>query len=259
MNTDFYYELKQDRIDLFQYGYSDFSMDTPLHFHRAIELIYVTGGRAKCQVGNKSFIAEKGDILFANPCDLHACFPHPEHKQLVLIWGNSYTQDFSKFFQSKRLPVHLRDKEFNRNLFEKLKYLFPNTANDFYVRKGITNIILGELINHYPHEPMQPASQMDTIQLVLDYLEQHYAEKITLLSLSMHFGYDKYYFSKLFNRYIGENLNAYLNRIRIRAILSLSKHMPHTPLLQIAFNNGFQSEATFRRALKDCKNFFDEV
>ncbi|MBQ2701524.1 MAG: helix-turn-helix transcriptional regulator [Clostridia bacterium] len=208
-------------------------------------------GSVECQVGNEIFHATENEILFANPYDIHACFPAPNnHKECIFILGDSYWQDFLPIFKKSHLPAHLRDKEFNKTLLDIILPSFKNGYN-FYIEKGYANLILGNLIHHYPLLPIKPQSNLQTIQLILEYIETHYRENLSLEKIARVVGYNKFHFSNLFNSYIGVNLNTYINWVRVRAVLQEAKESPSSSLLQIAFNNGFSSEATFYRALKN--------
>ena len=50
---------------------------------------------------------------------------------------------------------------------------------------------------------------------VKEYLEQHYAEKITLDELSTRFFINKYYLTRVFKEQFGQSITAYLTSLRI--------------------------------------------
>jgi len=88
---------------------------------------------------------------------------------------------------------------------------------------------------------------MSTIVAALNYIDEHYSEPITLETLASVFGYNKYYFSRLFNSYIGENINSYINMVRINNVLALAKKQQKANLCELAYACGFDSMATFYR------------
>lgn len=58
MKKDIFYEAfhdKTDKVEFFQSAHDD----TFVHFHRCIELIYVTDGAIDCEVGEEKFPAQK--------------------------------------------------------------------------------------------------------------------------------------------------------------------------------------------------------
>ena len=88
----------------------------------------------------------------------------------------------------------------------------------------------------------------------LNYIDEHYAGPLSLDSISSVFGYNKYYFSRLFNTYIGENLNNYINMVRIRNLVSSAKKKDNPNLSELVFENGFDSMTTFYRSFS---KFYD--
>lgn len=55
-----------------------------------------------------------------------------------------------------------------------------------------------------------------TVNEITEYISRHYSEKITLELLSEVFYLTPTHIAKLFKKHIGENINAYVNRIRIK-------------------------------------------
>ena len=80
-------------------------------------------------------------------------------------------------------------------------------------------------MEHYQTLPASATPKISTIMEALNYIDEHYAEPLSLDSISSVFGYNKYYFSRLFNTYIGENLNNYINMVRIRNLAVSYTHL----------------------------------
>ena len=86
---------------------------------------------------------------------------------------------------------------------------------------------------------------------VLGYIEQNYKENVTLPSIAQRFGYNRFYFSKLFNAAIGESLCSYVNSVRVRKFIELYKTEKNANILSAAFSVGFDSMPSFYRAFKN--------
>ena len=172
-----------------------------------------------------------------------------------MIIGQRYSDDFQGIFQTETLPAHLDDQEFNRSLlshFEALNRL--SSVSSELVKKGYIDIIIGSLLEHYQTLPASATPKISTIMEALNYIDEHYAEPLSLDSISSVFGYNKYYFSRLFNTYIGENLNNYINMVRIRNLVSSAKKKDNPNLSELVFENGFDSMTTFYRSFS---KFYD--
>ena len=115
------------------------------------------------------------------------------------------------------------------------------------VKKGYINIIVGSLLGHYPCVPAKTSPNIGTVISAINYIDKHYREPLSLERLSAEFGYNKYYVSRLFNLYIGESLNAYINAVRVRNLVSEAKKMENPNLSELVFSNGFDSMTTFYR------------
>ncbi len=94
-------------------------------------------------------------------------------------------------------------------------------------------------------ESLEPES-MDSI---LAYIEQNYHTDLTLTTLADHFGYSKYYFSRIFNNMFHTSINDYLSVIRLEKTFQYLE-ANKCSITTAAFNNGFNSMPTFYRVLK---------
>lgn len=92
--------------------------------------------------------------------------------------------------------------------------------------------------------------QDDTGARIRSYLLGHFAEEITLESISSELGYSRTYFSKLFKRLFGMNFVAYLTDLRIEEAKRLLEK-ENLGIQEVAARTGFRGNAyfssTFRR------------
>lgn len=239
-----YYHDKDDGLSTLRgLGYPVYA-----HFHRCIEILYVTKGGMLCEVEDERFTAEADDIVFMHSYAVHSFEPAPDYEKYGLVIPMNYADDAEKFFKSSSLPALLSNKKLNAILLPIFKKLYDeNDELPQLVKKGYLNIILGYLISGYPAVPYVKKEGIELIVDILSYIDAHHAEKITLASISQSFGYNKYYFSKLFNRYVGESLNAYVNVVRLQHFNALGKEYEHASVAERAFACGFDSLTTFYR------------
>lgn len=84
---------------------------------------------------------------------------------------------------------------------------------------------------------------------ILNYLDEHYTEKITLTSLSERFYISEYYLCRLFKEYTGRTLNEYISHLRVeKAKLLLSDRVSVSRAWKMA---GFGSESSFNRIFRE--------
>ena len=224
------------------------SNDVGKHFHRSIEVLYLLSGEMRTIVGDNEFVAKPDDIIFVHNYYVHSFAPQTEYKKFFIVIPADYSSDVDKIFRSSTLPSHLTDKSFNktiRPLFEKM-FELQNEMSPL-VKRGYLNVIIGNLLQHYNSTPIQTQSNIEFIVDVLHYIDEHYDENLSLDGLATTFGYNKYYFSRLFNRYIGESLTNYINIVRIQNFIRLTKETENYSVSKIAFDCGFDSLTTFYR------------
>ena len=239
------YEYFRDKDEKITISRSS-AMAVQPHFHRNVEVLYILSGSVSTKVGDEQFTAEEGDIIFVHNYSVHSF--NNVHTKYFLILPPYYAQDIDKKLSKSTLPPYLSDKEFNKTLlpiFEKIYDEFDTMPS--LVKKGYLNVLFGSLLAHYPSVPVEKPADIDFIVKVLHYVEEHYSDPITLDSISSVFGYNKYYFSRIFNRCVGENLSSYVNTVRLRYFMKQMKAEASPRISKVALASGFESIPTFYR------------
>ena len=244
------YEYKHDKNPDLIIAQND-SGYTKKHFHKRIEILYIISGRLRATVNDEEFIAEADDIVFVKNYSIHAFSPEHEYSKFVLIVPSNYTNSAGKVLKTHTLPPKLDDKEFNRKLLPIFKLLYnENDTTPALSKKGYFNVIMGYLFDHYPLLPATNNGGIEFIVDVLQYINSHYTEDLTLNSISSEFGYNKYYFSRQFNYYVGESLSNYINIVRVQHFMLLASDQKNPAIASIAMQCGFDSLTTFYRSFK---------
>ncbi len=83
---------------------------------------------------------------------------------------------------------------------------------------------------------------------IIDYINKHIYEDITIDELSLYFGYEKSYLMKAFKKKIGLPIKGYINNRKIMNVLNNLKEKDS--LLKVALNNGFNSLEYFSETFK---------
>ena len=86
---------------------------------------------------------------------------------------------------------------------------------------------------------------------ILNFLEENYHEDVDLDYLAQKFGYSKYYFSRMFNKFFKFSLNEYLSRLRIHRFIARMQADKNADIIGTAFDCGFRSWQTFYRCFKN--------
>ncbi|UII75339.1 AraC family transcriptional regulator [Flagellimonas sp. HMM57] len=88
------------------------------------------------------------------------------------------------------------------------------------------------------------------VNYVLDFIEKNLEASLSLETLSKRGHYSTFHFHRVFSIIVGETLNEYLNRKRIERIASILLLNTNTPIKELAYNYGFNSQSSFSRAFK---------
>ncbi len=257
------YEHHHDRDPNFAIGIN-IDGDVPKHFHNCIEILYIISGKMKATVGDKTVIAEPDDIIFVHNYYVHSYEPAPEYTKYFMVIPTNYSGDVGKILKRSTLSIKLDDKEFNRTLLEFIDLLYYGHGQmPSLVKKGYINIIMGHLFKHYQSLPIENQGGIDFILDVLKYIDANYSADLTLDSVSSHFGYNKYYFSRFFNHYVGENISNYINIVRVQHFMERAKDQKNPAIATIASECGFNSLTTFYRCFRKVygttpKNYFSK-
>lgn len=89
------------------------------------------------------------------------------------------------------------------------------------------------------------------INRVLDYIEKHLDENMSLDDLARVAHFSRFHFHRVFHAMVGETLHQFIQRLRLeKAASSLILH-PKKSVTEVALDSGFSSSAAFARAFKD--------
>jgi AraC family transcriptional regulator len=88
------------------------------------------------------------------------------------------------------------------------------------------------------------------INRVIDHVQAHLAEDLTLERLAEVAAFSPFHFHRVFAAITGETLSDFIRRVRLERAAGALISLPETNVLEIALRYGFSSAATFARAFK---------
>ena len=92
-------------------------------------------------------------------------------------------------------------------------------------------------------------SYYERINKVLEHIEAHLYEEISLETLSSVSCFSSYHFHRIFNAVVGDSLQVYIRRTRLQKAAQ-SLIYSEKPIIDIAFKAQFESQAGFNKAFK---------
>ena len=239
------------------------------HWQTSLEIIFVTEGTYSVKAGDTDYFLEAGDILVIPPGSLHTIEkPEGGSRLIYILELDLFSQipGFNYILSILTQPYHIS--------FDKDPGLYPDVArmlqklNDYYWGDSVTKLLhiystllgffsrLGEhafLITPIASSvPSKTSSLMGRLSTVLDYIDTHYSENITLEEAAEVACFSKFYFTRLFKQYTNQTFYDYLSAKRIRAAEQMLI-IPNLPITEISMKSGFSSLSSFNRTFKRLK------
>ena len=127
-------------------------------------------------------------------------------------------------------------------------------AADSYIdiidKEALSELFRG-IVDSMLEEKMEQTdiSAQDAVEKAIAYVNEHYCEKITLTGIAHMVGVSSSYFSTMFSRLTGENLIAYITRLRIEKAAELIRSGSFN-LTETAFMVGYEDYAYFSRIFR---------
>lgn len=107
---------------------------------------------------------------------------------------------------------------------------------------------LKDLIRQIWSERRSPSEEI-LMSHILDYIQKHYFEELTLTCLAEKFHYSYPYLSAAFGRYTGQNFTEYLNQVRLKQACEMLK-TSKVSVSVIADMTGYSSHGYFSKIFK---------
>lgn len=243
------------------------------HWHKDIELSLICSGSLLVGINADSQVLGAGEMAFVNSGDIHSyeC-PSSDLKLLVIVFNPSIIGNLSSLYNFslknpfisqellKQLKVPDSIQERIRNCFyEILAEVEQHQDNYEIMVRGILMELVALILRHVPYEERsvgvsnQGLKVKKIVQEAILYVEQNYASDLSIDELASHLGISEYYFSRIFNRMIGQTFRTYLNNLRLEKALKMLASS-NLSITEIAYECGFGSLRTFNRIFKDSKH-----
>jgi len=236
-------------------------------WHEQLEILYMLSGGAEVECGYRRFIAEDGDIVIINPCEVHSVIYNrssPKYHCVMIdpklytsnsdISGKKYIEQIS----NRRVQFNnlIRENQTLRRLTEDMigECRDMKTAYEIAV-KGYIMLILAELFRselraiYTNEEIIQKTRGYERIAPALRLIAEFYTRDLSLGELSKACCLDTSYFCRRFKEITGRTAVSYINSYRVAKAdaLLITTDMS---IGEIAAAVGFSDGSYFCRAYK---------
>lgn len=257
-----FYQNTSSRIWL-----NDLSVGFPAHWHQALEIIMPVESTYDVDVAGEFYRVETGNILIIPPGEIHTLTAPPEGKRFIFIMDLSMISMLRGFAGIKALMNHpiLINRESYPLIYDDIYQILIQMRNEYFRNSEFTELSIQALLlnlfiklgeNHNNADALFPNvrlnKQKEYVQRfnqILEYIDEHYMEDITLEDTAKAAGFSKYHFSRLFKQYTEFTFCDYLCFRRVKAAAEQLAE-PDYSITDIAMNSGFPSISTFNRLFK---------
>ncbi len=237
-------------------------------WHEQMEFKLILSGSAEISCGSMLFLAQKGDLVVINPCELHGISPVGEEKleyHLLMISPNRlYSEQMEPLLSgltggNLRFRNHIcgntRAHELFFSLFDELSE--KNTGYEL-ASVGYFSLLFTELLRKERSEIPQNLRYDELnrhakkLEPALRMIGEHYAGDLVLEDLAEACGKSVYHFCRIFKQVTGQTVIGYLNDYRINKAELLIRST-ELPMGDISSAVGFTDPSYFARYFKKIK------
>lgn len=231
------------------------------HFHSELDILYVLKGKLSYLLGDTQYALKSRDFIFANPYEIHAisavsddcCYVHIQiqESRFRTFFASTDMLQFSwqESLNNRREPLYAEVADSIRNIVME----GTNREND-YIAKSFQQImrILLALHKWCPSSAAadnggkKSSNQQQKSSEIMDYINSHYKEQISLDTISKALFLSPPYISKIFKENFQIGVLEYTNRLRVERSIQALSHS-NALIADIAEECGFTNAKTFSR------------
>lgn len=224
----------------------------PLHWHNHIELLFCISGSLSVVISGKSYLLNKNEMILINTNMIHSSYsPTVNHVlciQFPLEWLR--TQIGHDYGKSWLIELNNSNKNVTKDtaLLAKLQTITELTAHQQLNISEKLDLhaqifLLLELLMRYSMNIKQSTQEISDFELgrnMINYINDHFQEDLTLQDASNHFSYSNEYCSRHFKKILGTNFKELLTSTRLN--YAYDKIITTTDNLEsIALESGFST------------------
>ena len=238
-----------------------------LHYDTDLIIEYYRKGNASIHIEGNIYNIAEGDIVILNPDELHVTMYENDVyiEKIVLHIGDTILQQFgcekNVFLDniSKKtkgqgnliLSENVKNLRIDERLEKCLNYAKTNTVESQILLTCKAIEILSQFSMLFEKNNTinnQVATSNANVKRIIDYINRHFTEEVTLDVLANRFHFSKYYISHLFKDYVGVSPYDYLIMRRLYNCNNLIR-ANHT-VKEACFKVGFNNYSNFYRLYK---------
>lgn len=244
-------------IRLFYHSYTDDHVFTPIHWHQSVEITLILAGETVHCIDGNNIICGPNDFCIVNSGVIHSNHTieiQPEIRGITLQISIAFIeswlgkdvifcipQDTSEQMQIRDLILKIAEESRCQDEFHNLRQM------ELTLRLLVT---LSRSCVKKDKDTPQGAGDFQRFKELLDYIEKHYQEQLSLDALADRFGYSPAYLSRSFKKHVGYNFSRHVQMIRMNAVVADMREHSDKSILNCATDHGFPNVKSFIHTFK---------
>lgn len=238
------------------------------HWHEEAEFTLITAGQALYQIDLTEYPVEAGDLLFIPPLVLHSISlqEYPKISSETYVFHMNFLGGNSTDICSTRYLTPLMNQEFFmpylikpehpayaslRKIFNQINSLYGEAVTGYEL--ALKSLFLQAIFLLLQYSKRNLSSGTDTssdkLKQVLDYIETHYAQNITISELAKLCYFSDYHFMRFFKKHMNMTCVEYINNLRLEKSVELFEQ-GNTSILDVSLSTGFHNLSYFHKVFK---------
>ena len=262
-----FHEVRNYNSDLMVW-YSNYeNISFIAHWQQEIELVYVREGSAHFHVADHSFTAHAGDLVICESGQIHYSDSYNLKNRLeFLIFDTSLIS--SRFHNPQfKTPLVTAEELKAFRLTDSLLRIFSLIPEELDKKQPYYKDIVTSALREFwfllkrslpraekARDDSRKARMLEDFQDLLDHIDEHYSEDLTLEHAADMLHFSPSHFSKTFKKLMGMNYVTYVNMVRIEHAVQLLNGSKHR-MTDIALECGFSNIRSFNRVFKEITGY----
>ena len=238
-------------LQLEAYVLEGFVQTFPNHFHEYYVIGYMAAGERALSCKNKDYVLHKGDIVLFNPEDNHTCAQYGKeamHYLGINIPRPVMLKLAEEVIGCKKFPHFSQTVVSDEELACYIRPLHDSimTGSDVLEKEELLFLTMSLLLERYCDPVEEDAEDCPKeIEDTCRFIEEHFAEPISLDLLCACAGLSKSALLRAFTKTKGITPYRYLQTVRVEEAKKLLKQ--GTSLIDTAMQTGFADQSHFTR------------
>lgn len=235
-----------------------------MHWHEDMEILFVLRGSVELYRKQERFLLKESDITVINSKEVHSISGDEQCLLLVLQVSQSYMeQQYGSFKDlhyicnsSQYDQMHQTEFDPIRQMLALMMFIYTKQENGYELEiKGLLFRLIAHLIKHFVKESeaedsLPDMKYMNRLMAITKYIQQNYAEQISLTKIAEKEYLSVHYLSRFFHKVLGITFSNYLNGVRLEHAMFDLLYSDDT-ITQLALNNGFPNLKSFNKVFNE--------